>query len=76
MDGMTRETLKLTGVEKIDILGLTEQLKPRMEVKTMIHRENGVIDEIKLRTRIDTLNEINYYKNGGILQHVLRSMLK
>ncbi len=76
MDGMTRKTLKLNGSEKIDILGLSEAMKPRMEVRANIHHQDGSVTEIKLRSRIDTLNEIDYYKNGGILQHVLRNMLK
>jgi len=75
IDGMTRKTLKLTGSEKIDIVGIQEQMKPRMEMKAIIHREDGSATEINLRSRIDTLNEIDYYKNGGILQHVLRNML-
>jgi aconitate hydratase len=72
---MTRKTLKLTGVEKIDIVGLSEKMTPRMLVKVLIHREDGAVDEIELRSRIDTVNEMDYYRNGGILQHVLRKML-
>ncbi|MBX3709138.1 MAG: aconitate hydratase AcnA [Gammaproteobacteria bacterium] len=75
-DGATRKTLKLTGHEKIDILGLAGKITPRMELKALIYRDNGTIDEVILRSRIDTLNEIDYYKNGGILQCVLRSMLR
>jgi aconitate hydratase len=74
-DGMTRKTLKLTGAEKIDILGIQEQMKPRMLVEAIIHREGGETTKVHLRSRIDTLNEMDYYKNGGILQHVLRNML-
>ncbi|WP_232051930.1 aconitate hydratase AcnA [Aquicella siphonis] len=75
MNGMTRKTLKLTGDEKFDILGLSENMTPRMQVKAVIHRGEST-EEITLLSRIDTLNEIDYYKNGGILQHVLRGMLK
>ena len=74
-DGVTRKSLKLTGSEKIDIMGIDERMKPRTPLKTIIHRENGSTIEINLLTRIDTLNELDYYKNGGILQHVLRNML-
>jgi len=74
-NGATRKTLKLTGSEKLDIVGLTEHMKPRMPVKAIVHREDGSTAEIELLSRIDTLNEIDYYKNGGILQHVLRGML-
>jgi aconitate hydratase len=76
MDGMTRKTLQLTGAEKIDILDLDKELKPRMQIRAVIYRENRTTEEITLRSRIDTMNEIDYYKNGGILQHVLRNMLK
>src|SRR5262249_3002139 len=76
IDGMTRKTLALNGAEQIDIVGLTGKMKPRMDVKAIVRRENGKNEEIKLRSRIDTLNEMDYYKNGGILQHVLRGMLK
>lgn len=74
--GMTRKTLKLSGAEIIDLVGLSGEMKPRMQVKAIIHRENGKTDEIYLMSRIDTLNEIDYYKSGGILQHVLRGMLR
>ncbi len=73
--GENRNTLKLTGSETIDILNLTKNLKPRMNIKAIIHGENGAQTEINLLSRIDTLNELSYYQQGGILQHVLRSML-
>jgi aconitate hydratase len=76
MDGMTRKTLGLDGSERIDILDLNGELKPRMKVRVVIYRENRTTEEIHLRSRIDTMNEIDYYRNGGILQHVLRNMLK
>ncbi len=73
---MTRKTLNLTGNETIDIVGLTGELKPRMIIKAHIHRENGKVDTVNLLSRIDTVNEVDYYRNGGILQHVLRGLLK
>jgi aconitate hydratase A / 2-methylisocitrate dehydratase len=73
--GITRQTLKITGSELIDILDLSDQMKPHMEMKAIIHRENGTHTEINLISRIDTLNELDYYKHGGILQYVLRNML-
>ena len=45
-------------------------------IKAVIHKEDGAQIEINLISRIDTLNELDYYKNDGILQHVLRNMLK
>lgn len=75
VDGATRKTLGITGSEKIDILGISGNLSPRMIIKARIEREDGTQFEINLRSRIDTLNELDYYKNGGILQHVLRTMI-
>jgi aconitate hydratase len=75
-DGMTRKTLNLTGDEIIDVVGLDDAIKPRMNIKVVIHRTDKTKTEIDLMCRIDTLNEIAYYKNGGILQYVLRNMLK
>lgn len=74
--GVNRKTLKLDGSEIIDIIGLEVPLKPRMNVKAIIHRSSGETTEATLQCRLDTVNEIEYYKNGGILQYVLRGMLK
>jgi aconitate hydratase len=75
IEGMTRKTLKITGDEKIDITDIAGQLKPRMKLKAMLKRADGSQQEIELLSRIDTYNEVDYYKNGGILQHVIRGML-
>jgi aconitate hydratase len=72
-DGMTRLTLKLDGTEKFDILGIAQGLKPRSELTCRILRANGKTEEIKLLCRID---ELEYFRHGGILQYVLRSMMK
>ncbi len=73
--GTTRRTLELLGDETIDILGL-EDLRPRMELAMRIHRSNGATDEISVVCRVDTLDEVAYYRHGGILQYVLRGMAK
>lgn len=73
---MTRKTLQLTGDEIIDIVGLNNDIKPRGTLKAIIHRGNGHTEEINLLCRIDTLNEVEYYRHGGILQYVLRGMLR
>lgn len=75
-DGMTRKTLKLDGTEIISIVGLKDDMKPAADIKAVIQRSDGSKEEIILQSRIDTLNEIEYYRNGGILQYVLRNMLK
>lgn len=68
-----RQTLKLTGEEVISI-DIHDQMEPRQTIQAKIVRENGQIDTIELLSRIDTANEISYYRNGGILQYVLRQM--
>jgi aconitate hydratase len=74
-EGEDRKTLKLTGSETIDIVEFSEHMKPRMPIKAIIHRDDNSQTEIFLHSRIDTVNEVEYYKHGGILQHVIRSML-
>ncbi|WP_114392523.1 aconitate hydratase AcnA [Oleisolibacter albus] len=72
--GVTRQTLKLDGSELIDIEGVEAGLKPRMTLKMTITRANGAVETVDLLCRIDTLDEVDYYKHGGILQYVLRSL--
>ncbi len=74
-DGMTRQTLGLKGDETFDIAGISS-IKPRMDMTVTIHRADGKKEEIKCLCRIDTLDEIEYFRNGGILQYVLRSIAK
>jgi len=74
-EGVDRKTLKLKGDEIIDILGLTE-MSPRQTLKLVIHRADGTTDALDLLSRVDTLDEVEYYKHGGILQYVLRGMAK
>jgi aconitate hydratase len=74
-EGVTRHTLALTGEETIDILGL-DNLHPRMDLTLNIHRPGGGTDSLSVICRVDTLDEVNYYRHGGILQYVLRGMAK
>jgi aconitate hydratase len=74
-DGVDRKTLGLKGDELIDILGL-DNLSPRMDIKLSITRANGTVDTVDLLCRVDTADEVNYYRHGGILQYVLRGMAK
>jgi aconitate hydratase len=73
---MSRKTLNLDGSEVFDLVGLSGGLKPRMDVTIRIHRSSGATEEIKVTCRIDTLDEIEYFKNGGILPYVLRSLVQ
>ncbi len=75
-EGQNRQTLKLDGTERFDIAGIAQGLKPRSELACRIHRADGKVDEIKLLCRIDTLDELEYFRHGGILQYVLRGMMK
>jgi aconitate hydratase len=74
-EGMDRKTLGLKGDEIIDITGL-DNLSPRMDLQLVIHRANGTTDHVDLFCRVDTADEVNYYRHGGILQYVLRGMAK
>jgi len=72
-DGATRKTLNLDGSEEIS-LSLTGELKPKMTVKMIINRNDGSTENAELNCRIDTAVEMEYFKNGGILQYVLRNI--
>lgn len=74
-NGATRKTLKLDGSETYDLIGLDGEISPRMPVQLRIVRADGAEDTVTLECRIDTMDEIEYYKNGGILQFVLRQLL-
>ena len=75
-DGTDRKALKLDGSERFDILGIAAGLKPRIDLPCRIHRASGAIDTVPLLCRIDTLDELEYFRHGGILQYVLRGMMK
>ncbi|MBI6599655.1 MULTISPECIES: aconitate hydratase AcnA [Pseudomonas] len=71
-----RKALKLTGKEKIDILGLSDvEIVPRMNLTLVITREDGGTEKVEVLCRIDTLNEVEYFKSGGILHYVLRQLI-
>ncbi|MCW3473463.1 aconitate hydratase AcnA [Limobrevibacterium gyesilva] len=74
-EGMDRKSLGLTGEELLDVIGL-DALSPRMDLSLVIHRPNGKVDTVPVLCRVDTLDEVSYYRHGGILQYVLRGMAK
>ncbi|MFW5832662.1 MAG: aconitate hydratase AcnA [Pseudomonadota bacterium] len=74
-NGQTRKTLNLDGSEIVDIVGLEAGLKPRMTLGCTLTRSDGSKDEIELLCRLDTLDEVDYYRHGGILHYVLRQLL-
>jgi aconitate hydratase len=75
-DGATRQSLKLVGTEHFDITGIAAGITPRMNVAVTITRADGTKEQITVTCRIDTLDEVEYYRHGGILQYVLRNMMK
>ncbi len=77
INGETRKSLNLNGTEVFDIEGLDDSnLKPGQNVKCTITRKDGSKKEISLLCRIDTANEIDYARKGGILQYVVSNLLK
>ncbi|WP_297369834.1 aconitate hydratase AcnA [Acidocella sp.] len=74
-EGTTRKSLGLTGDEVIDIVGL-DKLSPRMDLTLVITRADGSKTEVPVLCRVDTADEVEYFKHGGILQYVLRGMAK
>jgi aconitate hydratase len=74
--GESAETVGITGREKLTIRGLAAGLKPRQEVTVEVERDDNSTGSFKAVLRLDTPVDVNYYRNGGILQTVLRKMLK
>ncbi|MBV9583353.1 MAG: aconitate hydratase AcnA [Alphaproteobacteria bacterium] len=75
-EGTTRQTLKLNGDEVLDITGVADGLRPRKELTLRIRDADSSVREEPVICRIDTLDELEYFRHGGILQYVLRSLLK
>ncbi|MDB5687213.1 MAG: aconitase, partial [Rhizorhabdus sp.] len=72
-DGVDRQTLKLDGTELFTIEGVAE-LRPRQDVTVKLTRADGTEETFLTKCRIDTVNELEYFLNGGILQYVLRKL--
>jgi len=75
-EGFDRKKLNIKGSELFTIIDIEKGVGPRQEVDCEIKYADGASKKIKLLCRIDTANEIEYYKNGGILQYVLRNILQ
>jgi len=73
--GIHRGLLRLNGSETFDLHGLSSGIQPGMTVTLTVHRASGDSTELPLLCRIDTLDEVEYFRNGGILQYVLRQLL-
>jgi len=75
-EGQNWKSLGLTGFETYNIEGIAEGLKPKKELTVTARKSNGEIIRFNVIARLDTEIEVEYYKHGGIMQYVLRKMLK
>jgi aconitate hydratase len=75
-EGQNAASLGLTGQDVFDVVGLSDQVKPRSEVTVVATAPDSTCREFKAVARLDSAVEVNYYRNGGILPTVLRSLLK
>jgi aconitate hydratase len=75
LEKMNRLNLKLIGSELISVNNLEKGISPSDKIDVIIKYASGDVKMIKTLCRIDTKNELEYYKNGGILQYVLRNMI-
>jgi len=73
-EGTSWQTLGLKGDEQVTIRGLHGDLKPRQRMVAEIVASDGGLKRVPLTCRIDTYDELEYFKNGGILQYVLRHL--
>ena len=74
-EGTSWQTLGLKGDETVTILGLGDSLKPRQKMTAEIKFADGSVKKVPLLCRIATLDELEYFKNGGILHYVLRQLV-
>jgi aconitate hydratase len=74
-NGDTRQSLGLTGFETFDVIGLDDSLKPKATLTIRARGGDGKTREFSAVARIDTPEEMHYYKNGGILHYVLRQLV-
>jgi aconitate hydratase len=73
-EGASWQSLGLTGSEQVSILGLAGDLRPRQILQADIATSDGKVNRVPLTCRIDTLDELEYFRNGGILHYVLRRL--
>jgi aconitate hydratase len=74
-EGITRRTMKLTGQERFDILGVAERLSLRSRVRCRVTYPDGRIEETQLLVRLDTERELDWYRHGGVLTYALRRLI-
>jgi aconitate hydratase len=74
-DGVKVDSLGLSGAEEIDITGL-DKITPKSEIEIVVRSQGGIVRTIKAQIRIDTPNELKYFRSGGILPFVLDRLAK
>jgi aconitate hydratase len=74
-DGVTRRTLGLTGAERVDVAGIRGCAAPRSRLDCTITRADGRREALRLLSRLDTTRDVDYFRNGGLLHHVVRHRL-
>ncbi|HAB44189.1 MAG TPA: aconitate hydratase AcnA [Acinetobacter sp.] len=75
VEGQNRQILNLTGHETLSILGLSDDIHPHQMLDVEVQHTDGTYSHFQVLCRIDTLNEVEYFKAGGILHYVLRNLL-
>jgi len=74
-EGDSAERLGIDGTETFDLVGLAQGIEPPQEMEMVIHRSGGARQRVRVKVRIDTPHELEYFRHGGILPYVLRDML-
>jgi aconitate hydratase len=72
--GESRHSWQLDGTETYDMRALAEGLRPKAELRITVHKANRESVEVPVICRIDTDRELEWYRNGGVLQHVFRTI--
>lgn len=75
VEGQNRQILNLSGHETLSILGLSDDIHPHQMLDVEVQHTDGTYSHFQVLCRIDTLNEVQYFKAGGILHYVLRNLL-
>jgi aconitate hydratase len=74
--GDDRKTLAIDGSETFDLIGQNTPIEPGQDITLRINRADGSSRELAVTCRIDTANEVRYFQSGGILNYVLRNLMK
>ena len=72
-EGQTRLTLELDGTETYDVVG---EITPNCTMTWIIHQRNGARDQVEMRCRLDTEEEVSIYQAGGVLQRFAKDFLE